>query len=163
MIVLNTGGEDTMNAYSEAFELLKKSIKGDDFYILVVAIVALCLFILTFINAVAIKGKVKDWKKVRNSKFSGYLCQQLKVLYTLFVTSISIFPLLGMFGTVIGLLGLDLATGDMENIRANFFIALTSTAWGIIFSVGFKILHALIADYVEEQIELAKKLTDDIE
>lgn len=102
-------------------------------------------------------------EKVRNCKFSKYLCQQLKVLYTLFITSISIFPLLGMFGTVIGLLGLDLSTGDMENIRTNFFIALTSTAWGIIFSVIFKVLHALIADYVEEQIELSKKLADDME
>ena len=152
-----------MNPYSEAFELLKKSIKGDDFYILIAAIVAACLFLLTLIDAIVVKDKIKDWKQVRNSKFSGYLCQQLKVLYTLFVTSISIFPLLGMFGTVIGLLGLDLATGNMENIRTNFFIALTSTAWGIIFSVIFKILHALITDYVEEQIELAKKLTDDLE
>lgn len=152
-----------MNTYSEVFELLKSSIRGGDFYILVVAIAAGFLFLLTFINAVVIKGKARDWKKTKNSKFSGYLCQQLKVFYTLFVTSISIFPLLGMFGTVVGLLGLDLTTGDMENIRSNFFTALTSTAWGIIFSVGFKVLHALIADYVEEQIELAKKLTDDIE
>mgnify|MGYP000064971733 FL=1 len=152
-----------MNTYSEAFELLGKSIKANDFYILVVALVAVGLFLLTFLSAIVIKGKIKDWKKERNSKFSGFLCQCLKVFYTLFGTSISIFPLLGMFGTVIGLLGLDLATGDMENIRANFFIALTSTAWGIIFSVLFKILHALIADYVEEQIELAQKLTDDIE
>lgn len=55
---------------------------------------------------------------------------------------ISIFPLLGMLGTVIGLLGLDLASGDMDNIKNNFFIALTSTAWGIIFSVIFKVAHA---------------------
>mgnify|MGYP003299639100 CR=1 FL=1 len=81
----------------------------------------------------------------------------------LLITVISVFPLLGMFGTVIGLLGLDLTTGDMENIRTNFFIALTSTAWGIIFSVIFKVFHAVIADFVEEQIELSKKLTDYIE
>ena len=149
-----------MNAYSEAFKLLRKSIVGDDFYILVVAIVTGFLLIFTFISAVVIREKIKDWKKDKNSKFSGYLCLQLKVLYTLFLTFISIFPLLGMFGTVIGLLGLDLSTGDMDNIRTNFFIALTSTAWGIIFSVGFKTLHAFIADFVEEQIELSKKLTD---
>ena len=54
-----------------------------------------------------------------------------------------------MFGTVKGLLGLDLATGDMENIKNNFFIALTSTAWGILFSMGYKILHAIIEDDIE--------------
>lgn len=152
-----------MNTYSEAFKLLFKSIKGDDFYIFVVFLVALFLWILTCIIAITTNGKIKKWKSKRNSEFSGYVCYWLKVCYTLFVTTISIFPLLGMFGTVIGLLGLDLATGDMENIRANFFIALTSTAWGIICSVFFKILHAFTADYVEEQIETAKKLTDNLE
>ena len=30
------------------------------------------------------------------------------------------------------------SSGDMENVKANFFAALTSTAWGIIFSILFK-------------------------
>lgn len=152
-----------MSTYLAAIKLLWESIRANDFYILVVAMMAMVFLLLTKVYAWVIKGKIKEWKKERNSKFSGFLCRCLRFFYTMFVTLISIFPLLGMFGTVIGLLGLDLATGDMENIRANFFIALTSTAWGIIFSVFFKILHALIADDVEEQIEKAKKLTDDIE
>ncbi|MBQ7007758.1 MAG: MotA/TolQ/ExbB proton channel family protein [Ruminococcus sp.] len=152
-----------MNTYLDSFRLLKKSIRENDFYILLCALVAVVLFILTIIIAFSINKNSKDWKKEKNPKFSSFLCYALKHIYTLFITSISIFPLLGMLGTVIGLLGLDLTTGDMENIRANFFIALTSTAWGIIFSVIFKVLHALIADYTEEKIELAKKLTDRIE
>lgn len=64
-----------MNTYSEAFELLGKSIKANDFYILVVALVAVGLFLLTFLSAIVIKGKIKDWKKERNSKFSGFLCR----------------------------------------------------------------------------------------
>lgn len=52
-----------MSTYSEAFELLKKSIKGDDFYILVVALVAAGLLVLTFITAIVIKNKIKEWKK----------------------------------------------------------------------------------------------------
>ena len=55
-----------------------------------------------------------------------------------------------MLGTVFGLLGLDLTNGDMSNIRDNFFIALTSTAWGIIFSVFFKIFDALLNEDVED-------------
>ena len=72
---------------------------------------------------------------------------------------ITIFPLLGMLGTVSGLLGLDLANGDMDNIKNNFFIALTSTAWGIVFSVIYKIINALFSSGIEEQIENAKQLS----
>lgn len=151
-----------MNTYLPAFKLLGESIKTNDFYILFFALVALVFFILTIIFKNVTKSKIKRWKKERNSEFSGFLCKLLKVSYTFFITLISIFPLLGMFGTVIGLLGLDLATGDIENIRENFFIALTSTAWGIIFSVLFKIFLAFIVDDVEEQIEIVRKLTDDI-
>ena len=68
---------------------------------------------------------------------------------------------MGMLGTVFGLLGLDLVNGNMENIKENFFIALTSTAWGIIFSIFFKYINAVIEDFVEEQIDVAKKLSDD--
>ena len=96
-------------------------------------------------------------------KFSKYLLDGTSRFYTLFVTMISIFPLLGMLGTVVGLLGLDLESGDMNNIKNNFFIALTSTAWGIVFSVIFKLIHAFIADDVEEQIEIAKKLSEESE
>ena len=58
--------------------------------------------------------------------------RRLSIFYTLFTTFISIFPLLGMFGTVQALVGLDL-TGEMDGVKQHFFEALTSTAWGIIF------------------------------
>ena len=87
--------------------------------------------------------------------------KSLRRWYSIFLTMISVFPLLGMLGTVVGLLGLDLTSGDMENIKANFFIALTSTAWGIILSVSFKIVNAFISDDVEEKIELAKNMGEE--
>lgn len=95
--------------------------------------------------------------------FSKFLNSWLNVTYTLFITFISIFPLLGMLGTVMALLGLDLSVGDMTNIKNNFFDALTSTAWGIIFSVFFKIIHAPFANYIENQIEDSKKMSDEYE
>ena len=149
-----------MRIYGEAFLKLKESILGNDLLILIAGIVALAFMIVTIVLAKAIKIRTKEWKKNKNAKFSKFLLHGTSKFYTLFVTMISIFPLLGMLGTVIGLLGLDLASGDMDNIKNNFFIALTSTAWGIIFSVIFKVAHAWIADNVEEQIETAKKLTD---
>lgn len=152
-----------MKAYSDTFKLLGKSLFSNDILILLVAVCTAFFLIATLATAKAVEGRTKDWKKKRNPKFSHYLCHSLNKLYTLFVTLISIFPLLGMLGTVFGLLGLDLTAGDMNNIRDNFFIALTSTAWGIIFSVIFKVIHAWFADYIEEQIELSKKLTDEFE
>lgn len=152
-----------MELYMEAFLKLKDSILSNDFLILLAGIIAFVFMIVTLVLAKAIKIRTKEWKKDKNVKFSKFLLHGTSKFYTLFVTMISIFPLLGMLGTVIGLLGLDLASGDMENIKNNFFVALTSTAWGIIFSVVFKVIHAWIADNIEEQIETAKKMAEEIE
>lgn len=145
--------------YREAFKTLLGSIVGNDFYILVVALADLAMFILTLIFANSVKKREKAWKIIKNRSFSLYVHRLLSISYTIFTTLITIFPLLGMFGTVCGLLGLDLANGDMSNIKENFFIALTSTAWGIIFAALFKILNAFIENYVEDKIELAKELS----
>lgn len=147
----------------KTFQLLIKSLFSNDILILIFAIITAVFFILTLIFKRLIRKEIKKHEKNIEYRISKNPQIMLNRFYTLFVSFISIFPLLGMLGTVIGLLGLDLTTGNMENIRNNFFIALTSTAWGIIFSVLFKILHAFHADDIEEQIELAKKLSDNIE
>ena len=78
----------------------------------------------------------------------------LTIGYTLFVTFISIFPILGMLGTVTALLGLDLSgESAAASARTGFFNALTSTAWGIIFAVIFKIVNAVISQSVENNIQ----------
>ncbi|MBE5826651.1 MAG: MotA/TolQ/ExbB proton channel family protein [Butyrivibrio sp.] len=150
-----------MEMYSDAFKLLLKSIMGNDFLILLFAILTVFLLFVTLILKHSIKKRVEGWKAKRNENFTKYLYVGIRVCYTVFTTLITVFPLLGMFGTVCGLLGLDLANGDMTNIKNNFFIALTSTAWGIIFSVIFKIANSIIADGVEEQIEKAKELSEE--
>lgn len=70
---------------------------------------------------------------------------RMNLLYSFFANSVSIFPLLGMFGTVKALIGL---AGRMNEAGADvelFFQALTSTAWGIIFAVLFKIADSVIS------------------
>ena len=136
-------------------EVLSKSIVSSDIGILIVAILELSLFVLTMGFAKTINAD-----DIRADGKSGSACRSIVRIYSVFVTGISIFPLLGMLGTVFGLLGLDLANGDMENIKANFFIALTSTAWGIIFSLLFKLLNAAYVDYIEDTIKLAKDWLD---
>lgn len=143
-----------MELYGKAFSMLLESITGNDFIILIVAIATAILWlvimlIILFFNRTILKNR-------DSSKSALTYYRSLRMCYSLFVTMITIFPMLGMFGTVAGLLGLDLASGNMENIRDNFFIALTSTAWGIIFSVIFKFINALFCEYIEEKIELAK-------
>ncbi|MBD5533271.1 MAG: MotA/TolQ/ExbB proton channel family protein [Lachnospiraceae bacterium] len=74
-----------------------------------------------------------------------------------FVTIVSIFPLLGMLGTVMSLLNLDMA-GNMEGLKNNFFQALDTTKLGIIFAIGYKFLYALRQIYIEEQITKGKEM-----
>ncbi len=66
--------------------------------------------------------------------------------YSLFVNAIAIFPLLGMLGTVISLL--QLASGG-DNLIGNFYGALTSTLWGLVFAVIFKAVDAFISAKVD--------------
>lgn len=60
--------------------------------------------------------------------------------YHLFDTVNSLFPLLGILGTIVGLL-LMTESGSRE-VMGNFMIALTSTFWGLIFSIFFKAYDA---------------------
>ena len=66
--------------------------------------------------------------------------------YSLFVNITAIFPLLGILGTVVSLLGL---VSDMENVTGNFYGALTSTFWGLIFAIVFKFLDGMISPQID--------------
>ena len=144
----------------DALYKLKESIFANDIYIFWVAIITLFAYLWCLISAIATKKDLKNEEKV-NEVWARRMYKNTNYSCTIFVSLISLFPLLGMFGTVCGLLGLDLATGDMENIKNNFFMALTSTAWGLIFSVLFKLVNAFSEDYIEELIEIAKKLSEE--
>lgn len=68
-------------------------------------------------------------------------------LYSLFVNLTGIFPLLGILGTVISLLGL---VSDMSDVTGNFYGALTSTFWGLVFAIIFKFLDGVISPMIED-------------
>lgn len=103
---------------------------------------------------------ITQWKQTNNPKNFSTPHNYLIVFYNIFLTMISIFPLLGMLGTVMGLLNVDFSAGNMDDVKANFFTALTSTAWGIVFSVVFKILNAFFSHHFETQIEESKKIEE---
>jgi len=66
--------------------------------------------------------------------------------YSMYSNLTGIFPLLGILGTVISLLPM---VQDMANMQTNFFVALTSTLWGLIFAIFFKVLDAMLAPKIE--------------
>lgn len=68
-------------------------------------------------------------------------------LYSIFVNITGIFPLLGILGTVISLLGL---VADSTDVTGNFYGALTSTFWGIVFAIVFKFIDGLISAEIED-------------
>lgn len=68
-------------------------------------------------------------------------------LYSIFVNLTGIFPLLGILGTVVSLLGM---VSDMENVTGNFYGALTSTFWGLVFAILFKFLDGVISAKIED-------------
>ena len=141
----------------EVLGKLAKSIVSNDVYILIAAIIELILFLVCYLLAEGVFVKIEKQKKKKKRCTNAALINT----YNLLTTGITIFPLLVMFGTVGALLGLDLAANDMANIKRNFFLALTSTAWGIIFSVKFKLFHAWYEDFFNKRIEESTKLVND--
>ena len=75
------------------------------------------------------------------------LRKKTEVFYTVFVNITAVFPLLGILGTVVSLLPMVANMADMQN---NFFAALTSTFWGLVFSIIFKMLDSLISSRIED-------------
>lgn len=136
-------------------EKIWKSLFSSDIYILIAFIFAIALLIATLHCNKKVKNELSEWEKERNLRLSSNVFKGFTISYTLFITAISIFPLLGMFGTVKALLELDLS--NISSAKNNFFDALTSTTWGIIFAVLFKLINACIATQVENNI---KKLED---
>ena len=61
--------------------------------------------------------------------------------YSMFVNLTSIFPLMGILGTVIALIPMVDQLADMEG---SFFVALTSTLWGLLFAIVFKMLDGIL-------------------
>lgn len=98
---------------------------------------------------------IEHYFETSEGKLKDSVYYTLDICYTLFITLISIFPLLGMLGTVQALLKLDM-TQERTSLQNNFFSALTSTAWGIIFAIGFKIANSFVQPKIENMIAKAK-------
>ena len=66
--------------------------------------------------------------------------------YSIFISITSIFPLMGIAGTVLALLTVSEFTSEL--ISQNFLSALTSTFWGVVWGGVFKVLEGFISPMV---------------
>ena len=125
------------------WKTMEESIFASDWYIGVAAILTIVAL------AVSLKFMSSIKKEIQKKESSKAIIlreeQYLEWCYNMFIT----------------LLSLDL-TGEIEQIKGNFFNALTSTAWGIVFSVLFKIVNAIVENKIEQVYEKARKLTENI-
>ncbi len=67
--------------------------------------------------------------------------------YAVFSNLTAIFPLLGILGTVVSLLPM---VANIANMQQNFFAALTSTFWGLVFAIIFKLLDGFLSARLED-------------
>lgn len=74
--------------------------------------------------------------------------------YTWYVNISAIFPLLGILGTVIALIGMQ---GQAMDSDSSFLVALTSTFWGLVFSIIFKSLQTIIEAKLDEGVREAER------
>ncbi len=73
--------------------------------------------------------------------------------YTWYVNISAVFPLLGILGTVIALIGMD----SFDSTDDSFLLALTSTFWGLIFSIIFKSLQTIIEAKLDDGVREAER------
>lgn len=134
-------------------KILVQNIIGYDFVIFIAAIINLILFIQIKKGLSRIDEHFKETKFLQNEllvyrlklktndqtteKLHGVLDnftnskQRLDQISVFYISLTSIFPLLGILGTVIALLNLTDFSSDIVSV--NFSLALTSTFWGILF------------------------------
>ena len=86
---------------------------------------------------------------------------ELNRLYHVFNAIITIFPLMGILGTVLALLGLiDFSSQD---IITNFTAALTSTFWGLICAIIFRFLDSKLSATIQSNHESLNLLINRID
>ncbi len=158
----------------DIFKILFMNFFDFDKWIFIIAFINLCLFCyILFVKVIPIKRKMKkviypyettaeyELKKISteisetNINEFEKLRKKGTLAYSLFANIIAIFPLMGILGTVLSLIAL---ISDSSDITGNFYSALTSTAWGIIFAMIFKICDAFIEPTIEESEKIFASL-----
>ena len=96
----------------------------------------------------AIKASAKaEQKKLTVNELLEYR-EQMNCSYAFYCNFTTMFPLLGMLGTVVSLIPMVNLIGT--ETHGAFFAALTSTFWGIVAALVFKFLDSFISYKIED-------------
>ena len=143
------------------FTKLFSSLFSTDIFILFWALATGIIAYITFRQLKTVRSELFDPAKRRanpvekekrepdeDKLYSGI--SGLNLSYSFFMGFTSTFPLLGMLGTVRSLIEAARTMTGGEVAMDEFFGALTSTAWGIIFGIIFKaVVDSLLSSKVE--------------
>lgn len=104
---------------------------------------------------IPISALLKDFRTPGKDGYDLHEIKRLKdseAFYgNILTTAISVFPLLGILGTIISLLRM-VDPGSVEVIY-NFTTALTSTFWGMVFAIVYKGLSTNLISSMEQNSE----------
>jgi len=149
-----------MNILSSLVEPVLNNLFGYDLLIILVAIFTLGYFLFVMWHSDKVYSSIftqgympddefdeeekkpptkKELKEKKNNLRS--MRETSEKYYSMFVNLTSIFPLMGILGTVIALIPMVDQLADMEG---SFFVALTSTLWGLLFAIVFKMLDGIL-------------------
>ena len=95
-----------------------------------------------------IQGKFARHSRVDSEADIIRLRRSMNAFYVVYENLTAIFPLLGLLGTVVSLIPLVNSMGEVPT--GLFFSALTSTMWGIIFAIVFKLANGYVASGIED-------------
>ena len=79
------------------------------------------------------------------------LFNQVQLKYSIFEQFVPVFPLLGILGTVAGLIQ---HLGDSEQMRAALSLSRSTTFWGLIAAICLKIIDAVFVSKTVNQMAL---------
>ena len=154
--------------------ILLMNIKGYDFIIVIFFAVTFIVSVISFILAnklhkklnpsvdssnseTSIKEINKELSETKNNEIKNKRKNAVWG-YSIFTNLIAIFPLLGILGTVYSLLKL---VSDSSDVTGSFYGALTSTFWGIVCAIIFKLFDAFfIAPLMEENEKDVERFLD---
>lgn len=150
-------------------KIIFRNFRFIDFFIIVLLVVNILIFLIVKEKAESMHNVLypKDYSKnmpdrvkndllkaeqIEEKKFDinelFSLREHMNSLYAYYTGITSVFPLLGMFGTVVSLIPMVDKMGEQST--GLFFTALTSTFWGILSAIICKILDAGISPTIED-------------
>ena len=154
-----------MNIINELLPPIRDNLLGYDMLIILMAVGTLAYFIYILRHAAKVhnvlytQGYLPDdaydeeefipptKADIKKQKFHlRGMRETAEKYYSMFMNLTGIFPLMGILGTVISLIPL---VQNMDDMQASFFVALTSTLWGLIFAVTFRLLDGILLPRLE--------------